>query len=196
MASGKSTVSEILRTLGAQILDADRIGHQVLLDEEIKRRIRARWGDRVFGDDGEILRPRLGELVFRPDQPEELQALEQITHPEIGRRIRQKIDEMRSGTTCPMLVLDAPVMIKAGWHRDCDVILFIETPRQRRLEFARNRGWDETGLERREAMQTDLDIKRKMATHVITNNGTFRELEEQVLAFWSEVIAGPTACSI
>jgi dephospho-CoA kinase len=196
VASGKSTVSSILRSLGAEVLDADRIGHQVLLDEEVKRRIRARWGDRVFGVDGEILRPRLGEIVFRPDQPDELQALEEITHPEIGRRIRRKIDEVRSGSMCPMLVLDAPVMIKAGWHRECDVILFIDTSYPRRLEYARSRGWDESELDRREALQTGLAMKRELATHVITNNGTVRELKEQVLAFWSEVISGRKSCSL
>lgn len=188
IASGKSFVSETLHQLGACVLNADQIGHQVLLTDDVKKQIRARWGDRVFGDDGEIHRRRLAEIVFNPDCPVELQELEKITHPLIGQRIREQIDREKNNSQCPMLVLDAPVMIKAGWYRVCDLLLFVDCPRSRRLEFARQRGWDEKTFEQREACQTPVETKRSMATHVVENFGTLAELRQQVHKFWASVV--------
>jgi dephospho-CoA kinase len=190
IASGKSVVSGTLRSLGALILDADRIGHQVLLNEDIKQQVRARWGDRVFGEDGEINRSLLASLVFAPDSPNELQALEQITHPSIGAQIREQIAAARSSASYRMLVLDAPVMIKSGWYRECGILLFVDCPRWRRIEFARGRGWDEETLDRRESRQAPLELKRRMATHIITNDGTLDRLRQQVHQFWESVIDG------
>ncbi len=188
IASGKSIVSETLRLHGASVLDADRIGHQVLLTDDVKQQVRARWGDRVFGDDGEIHRRQLAEIVFNPDCPDELQELEKITHPLIGQRIREQIDRAKTDNRCPMLVLDAPVMIKAGWHRKCDLLLFVDCPRERRLEYARHRGWDEKTFDQREACQTPVETKRSLATHVINNRGTLAELRRQVHDFWTVVV--------
>jgi dephospho-CoA kinase len=66
VASGKSFVAEQFRRLGAEVLDADRVGHEVLLLPEIRSAIRNHFGGKVFGEDGEVNRKALGQIVFGP----------------------------------------------------------------------------------------------------------------------------------
>ncbi len=184
VASGKSEVTETLRGLGACILDADQIGHQVLRIPAIREQVGQRWGDAIRSVDGEINRRALAAIVFDPARPDELPALERITHPEIEKRIRDHLRQVADHDG--VLVLDAPVMIKTGWYRLCDLLLFVDCPRTMRSEFARARGWDETMLDSREASQASLERKRELATHTIHNHGTLKELREQVVHFWNE----------
>ena len=121
VASGKSLVAEQFRRLGAAVLDADRIGHEVLLLPEVREAIRKHFGDKVFGANGEVDRKSLGGLFSAPPPagPRELTFLEQLTHPEIRRRLRDHVEQMaRDGVSAA--VLDAPVMLKAGWDKLCD----------------------------------------------------------------------------
>ena len=188
VASGKSVVTETLGELGASVIDADELGHQVLRDPGVRQLVRARWGDRVFGGDGQVQRKKLGEIVFDPEHPDELAALEQITHPRINERIGEAICHARGASNVRALVLDAPVMIKAQWHHHCDVLAFVDCPYPQRLENAGTRGWSKETLERREAMQTDLKTKRSLATHIIENHGTLNELKNATRRFWNQVI--------
>ncbi|HEV3418405.1 MAG TPA: dephospho-CoA kinase, partial [Pirellulales bacterium] len=96
VASGKSFVAERFELFGAKVLDADRIGHEVLLLPEVRDEIRNHFGDKVFGENGEVDRKALGRIVFGPppDGPRELLVLERLTHPEIRRRLRAEADRM------------------------------------------------------------------------------------------------------
>ena len=96
VASGKSLVTEQLKQLGAETLDADRFGHEVLREEQVKKALRERWGDAVFDAHGEVSRPSLAKIVFGPPPhgPKELTELEKITHPRITDRLRICIDEL------------------------------------------------------------------------------------------------------
>jgi dephospho-CoA kinase len=152
VASGKSAVCNCLRSLGAAVLDADRVGHAVLREAEVKRAIHHRWGGKVFDAAGEIDRPAVAQIVFAatPESKTELTFLEQLTHPRIGQRLQAQLAELnREGARAA--VLDAPVMLKAGWDRMCQRIMFVDTPRCLRLERARQRGWTEADFEAREA---------------------------------------------
>ncbi len=191
VASGKSVVTDMLKSLGAVILDADQTGHQVLLTADVKQKIRQRWGSRVFRADGEVNRRALADVVFDPEQPQELTALEKITHPSIEARIREQICAAAREHNPPALVLDAPVMVKTGWYRLCDVLLFVDCPLEDRLRYAQSRGWTPAMLEGREARQARIAQKRTLATHVIHNNGTLEQLKAQVQQVWDEITRHP-----
>jgi dephospho-CoA kinase len=182
IASGKSFVTGHLQSLGAVVLDADRIGHEVLRLEPVKAAIRRTWGDEVFSRDGNVDRQRLAAIVFDPDRPEQLHKLEEITHPTIAEQLRSEIRRFQQSGEVDYLVLDAAVMVKAGWHRFCDAILFVDASRERRLERAVARGWSPGMFANREAMQASVDEKRRISTHVVDNNGsreaTIRQLDE------------------
>jgi dephospho-CoA kinase len=182
IASGKSLVAQALGDRGAMLLDADAVGHEVLREPAVEAAARQRWGDAIFGADGHIQRPALAKIVFAPppDGPVELAYLETLTHPRIETRLREQLAQLTADGKPHVLVLDAPVMLKAGWNRLCSLILFVEADRATRLRRALARGWSEAEFDAREATQEPLDFKRKMANVVIDNSGSTAETEAQI----------------
>jgi dephospho-CoA kinase len=183
IASGKSRVAEELVRLGAVRIDADRFGHQALAAPEVQSALRRRWGSAVFHPDGSVDRPAVARLVFAPGPAgaAELAFLEAQTHPLIESLVVAELTRCRRDGR-PLVVLDAPVLLKAGWDRWCDLLVFIDAPRDVRLARAAARGWGPDELDRREALQTPLDEKRRRATLVIDNSGSEAALVDQVRA--------------
>ena len=188
VASGKSTVASLLGELGAVILDADKLGHQVLLEPIIKLEIRKRFGDAIFDGQSEIVRSRLAKLVFGGESRSQVNLvdLERITHPRIGQLIREELDSLRkSGSVA--VVLDAAVMFKAGWDSVCDRIVFVEAAESVRLNRAKLRGWTEQEFRQRESQQLPLAEKLKKATEVIDNQADNRDdLRLRVRNIWRQ----------
>jgi dephospho-CoA kinase len=191
IASGKSLVAGQLQQLGAASIDVDRIGHEVLLDQQVKQAIRELWGAGVFDDQGNVHRPSLAKIVFDPRHgPDELKHLERITHPVIGQRLRQQIDQLRRHGKHPAVVLDAPVMFKAGWDKSCDAILFVDATAEDRRCRAAQRGWSAEQLAAREAVQEPAAWKRAQADFVVDNSGTIENTQSQVREFWERYVRG------
>jgi len=189
VASGKSMVARQLAELGACLLDADRAGHDVLRESAVKAALLKRWGATVIGADGEIDRRAVGRIVFAPppDGPRELAFLEGVTHPRITVRLKaQAAEAVAAGA--PAIVLDAPVMLKAGWHRMCTSIWLIDAPPAVRLARARDRGWSEEQFAAREAAQEPLTEKRRWADAVIDNSGAPAATLAQVRALWEKLV--------
>jgi dephospho-CoA kinase len=192
IGSGKSTVAELFRRLGAAVLDADKAGHEVLRMPAIRAAVGGRWGQEVVGPDGEIDRKALAKIVFAapPDGPRELAVLERITHPEIRRRLRAEIDELASRGT-QIAILDAPVLLKADWDAFCDAIVFIDAPIEQRRARAAARGWSADEFARREASQEPVEEKRRLANFVVDNAGDFGYIGSQVERLW-QVLSNPS----
>jgi dephospho-CoA kinase len=189
VASGKSLVADEFRRLGAKVLDADQVGHEVLRETGVIRAARERWGDAVLDENGQIKRSNVAKIVFAPPPhgPGELAFLEQLTHPRISNRLQQEIARLRQSRDVEVVILDAPVMLKAGWDRFCDHILFIEAPRDLRLERARERGWSDAIFAAREAAQEPLETKRAAASHVIDNSRSIDMTRQQVESVWQSL---------
>ncbi|MBC8352447.1 MAG: dephospho-CoA kinase [Planctomycetes bacterium] len=186
VASGKSLVAEQFRHLGAIVLDADQVGHEVLREPEVIQAARGRWGDVILAQDGQINRSEVAKIVFAspPNGPQELAFLEHLTHPRIGARLEHLIEQTRHSGDAKMVVLDAPVMLKAGWNEFCDHILFIDAPRSLRLQRAQDRGWTDANFAARESAQQSLETKRSAADHVIDNSNSADSTRQQVESFW------------
>ena len=189
VAGGKSLVARQLARLGAGVLDADRAGHEALQLPRIEAAARKRWGRRIFGPDGRIDRPRLAEIVFAdpPEGTREREYLEQLTHPEIGRLLRREAERLAASGS-PAAVLDAPLLLEAGWDRLCDIVVFVDAPRELRLARARKRGWSEADFAAREGAQESLDLKRKRADVVLDNSGSPEQTQAQVERFWHSLV--------
>ena len=185
VASGKSFVSRTLAGLGAGVLDADRVGHDVLRTRETEEAVRREWGDGVFGADGHVDRSRLAAMVFGDSQraAEQRKYLEGILHPEIGRRLKQEAERL-AAAGCRAAVLDAPLLVEADWVRLCDWMVFVDAPRPLRLARGLARGWSEKDFAAREGVQESLDFKRKLADVVVDNSGSPEETQAQVEQFW------------
>ena len=181
IGSGKSRVAETFARHGAFVIDADRLGHDALLDPDVRRRIVERWGAGLLDEQGKIVRRHLGRIVFADDAAR--RELEAIVHPWIGERVRETIERAQADAATRFIVLDAPIMLEAGWNGVCDRLVFVETPRPLRLErVARQRGWTQEEVETRERAQLPLDEKAARADHVLDNSGTPEDLERQVIA--------------
>jgi dephospho-CoA kinase len=188
IASGKSFVTRELVRLGAAALDADRAGHEVLAEPAVKRAIRDKWGDSVFQADGEVDRAALADRVFAgtPDAASDLAFLESLTHPRIGAKLQQQA-AARAGQGVPITVLDAAVLLKAGWDQFCDLLVFVETPFEVRLRRAAERGWDAAELRRREGAQVSLEEKKSRADFVIDNSGDEQRTLGEIRRLWQEL---------
>lgn len=183
VASGKSLVASCFQHFGATLIDADYIGHEVLRDPSVIAAVQSQWGQDVLRD-GEIDRSVLARIVFdsNSQNSNQLERLEQITHPGIGLKIRERLAQLESETMA--VVLDAPVMFKAGWDRMCDKIVFVDSDTSLRRLRACQRGWDADELTRREARQTSIAEKRSRSTDIIDNSKSKQETYIQARNLW------------
>ena len=184
IAAGKSTVSERLRARGAHVIDADRVGHRVLMREggEAYEGVVAAFGAEILDEAGEIARPRLGRLVFADRA--RLAELNRLTHPPMAERMRREIEDVRARTSPsppPFIVLDAAVLFEAGWDALCDEVWTVSTPPERALErlVARNRLPPEAARARIEAQLGNAEREAR-ADRVIRNDGTLDALAATV----------------
>ncbi len=189
VASGKSQVADMFRRLGAEVLDADRAGHEVLTQEPVKAAIRRQFGSGVFDTQGDVDRKRLAQIVFAPPPtgPVELAKLEQITHPEIRRRLVEQIDRA-TAVGVQAAILDAPVMLKSGWDQICNTIVFVECPEPVRRSRAAGRGWDAAEFEAREQAQESVEEKRRRAEFVIDNSESLEYTQAQIERLWRSLV--------
>ena len=185
VGSGKSTIGRLFEELGAVRLDADRLGHEVLREVEVRDEIRLEFGSGVFDTEGWIDRPRLAKMVFEPGEvgANRLRALERITHPRIAVRIQEELDRLR-GVGAEIVILDAPVLLKAGWDRLCDHLIFVEASDEQRMQRVAERGWTQQQWRQREAAQESLDEKRGRCDVTISNEGDLRQAREQVASWF------------
>ncbi len=189
VASGKSTVAEMFADLGAVVLNADRTAHDVLNQPAVCEALVARWGAGIMGPEGLIDRAAVAKLVFgnSAEAEEERRYLESVVHP-LARVAVENRRERLGKAGQEVFVIDAPLLLEAGWDSTCDVILLVDTPDERRAQNAARRGWPPDELERREEAQMPLATKRHRADVTIDNSGSLQETREQVQIFWREVV--------
>lgn len=178
IASGKSRVSAELVRRGARLIDADRIGHDLLKTSPVKEAIRARWGAAVFQGE-EVDRSLLGRVVFGAPGPEEVAALNEILHPAITAEIERELTACRAQGES-LVLLDVPLLCEIGLDRFCDKIIFVDADLTCRQKRAAARGWSGNELRRREAQQLPLDEKRARADLTIDNNGPEEMIAPQI----------------
>lgn len=179
VGSGKSSIARAYASrVGGYVVDADAIGHRVLDEPAIQRRIRERFGETVFDENGQIHRSALARRVFG-DSSECRQArrdLEAIVHPRIKEVAQQEIAHARQSGKYNAVLLDAAVLLEAGWQSVCDTIVFVETPLEVRIQrVTDSRGWDADELARRESSQYPLDVKRASADLTLNNSGAVED---------------------
>jgi dephospho-CoA kinase len=196
VASGKSRVAHILGDLGAGVLDADRAGHDVLeTDAEAQRAVRQRWGTAVITADGRVNRQALARRIFAPGEQaaEDREYLEALLHPRIKARLEAQGQKFAAEGRSAV-VLDAPLLLEAGWAPMCDVVVMVDASREARLHRGRLRGWTEEDFDRREAAQWTVDEKRRHAQVVLPNDGSEADLRQVVERFWQEkIVSRPPA---
>ncbi len=179
IGSGKSRVAAECARRGARVISGDDLGYEALGQPEIRERVVRRWGSGVLDEKDEIVRRRLAEIVFA--DAKELKALEALVHPWIGRRLREETARAQNDPAVSFVVVDAAVMLEAGWNGVCDRLIFVDAPaEQRRRRVADRRGWTAEELNAREAAQLPLTEKAARADHILDNSGSLEQLSRQV----------------
>ncbi len=170
IASGKSTAARYLAQLGAHIIDADLLGHRVYEPGTAGfRQVVDAFGGEVVGADGRIDRKLLGGKVF--GDPAQLQRLTDIVWPGILSMAEAEMAEVAGRDPARVIVLEAAVLLEAGWQRAVDEVWALVVPRRLAVERACARdGLDPQDVERRIDAQMSNDERRRGADLVIDNS--------------------------
>ena len=199
IGAGKSTVARRLEELGAQVIDADKIAHEVLAEADVKREVVVHFGASVLGGNGELQRQVLAERVFglTPTHAAALAILEKIVHPRVRQRINGRLDHLQAAGQATgkdaKVVLDIPLLLQAGWGDACDYLIRLECNETVRQERLKQRGWSDLQREARAAAWDrrapgPLVPEGKITT--VDTSGTLAYTLEQVDRFWSALHLG------
>jgi dephospho-CoA kinase len=186
VGAGKSLVAAQFAKLGCAVIDADRMGHEVLREPAVRGAMAERFGPGILDAAGEVDRRRLGQIVFA--DRESLAALDAIMAPHLWPRVIQAMDAARQ-TNVPAVVLDAALILEKGLDKHCDVLVYIEAPLEfRQARAASAHGWKPSETTRREAAQVSLKIKQDRADYTIENRTSPDHTLEQVQAILSKIV--------
>lgn len=183
MASGKTTVSEILSRHGFNIIHADDVGHKIYeIGKPAYKRIIEYFGVNILNPDKTIDRKKLGEIVF--NDLSKLKTLSQITHNDILKEIHSMVSSYnKSGQS--KIVIDGALLYEAGIDKLCDEVWYIEDMHSRQIERIMNRdNLTEEQAKLRLAAQHncyDITMHKTHADRVINNKGSIEELEKKII---------------
>ena len=188
IGSGKSTVSQFLAELGAAIIDADKVGHEVFKpDTEVWHKVVATFGKRIIAANGTINRKKLGAIVF--GNAEAQARLNQIMHPRIHNMVMTQLGEYRRQGVA-VVVLEAPLLAEAGWTPLVDEVWVTGASEATVLKRLRER----TGLSERESLarirsQLPAEKRVRHANVVIDTDCALAELKAKIRELWQRLQA-------
>jgi len=178
MGCGKSTVAEIFKELGAQVIDVDKIGHEALKEEAVKDRLRRLFGPKIFCQ-GEIDRKKLANVVF--EDAEKLRILESVVHPVIKDKVLKLIEAYSD-----VVVLDAALLRRIGLAELCNVIITVKCDEAKIVERLKKKGLSQQEIQRRLAAQKDI-VEEGI---VIENNSDLASLRNEVVNLYKRLLEG------
>lgn len=190
IGSGKSALAAwAAQHLRCTVIDGDEAGHRALEQADVKQQIRKRFGAEVFDSENNIRRERLARTVFGPDETHHRarRDLEQIVHPVIRGELQQQVAAARQAGAADVILLDAAVLLDAGWNDVCNAIVFIDAPLEHRRARASARGWDAGELERRESHQLPLTEKRAASDFIVDNSGSLEDAGRRFLEILNQI---------
>ena len=186
VGTGKSTVAKMFQQLGAVVLDADVIAHQVMEPKRLAwRQIVKAFGEDVLNEDQTINRKRLAAIVFTDD--EHRKWLERIIHPKVLHVIKQQLHRLKRSRRVRAVVLDVPLLMEAGAEGLADVLVVVTAPPQvQRERLKKKYGWSEEETNARMAAQWELSAKVALADHVVENSDGVDATRTQVKRIWNQ----------
>lgn len=180
IASGKSTVVNILKEYGAHHIDSDLVYHDLVQPgQPLLARLAEAYGDGIIAEDGTLDRKALGAIVF--SDPEKLAELDCITHPAVIAESDRRIAAIHSG----VIVIDAVKLIESGHADICDEVWLVTAPEDVQIaRLMRRNELTEEEARQRVAAQPPLEPKIDRADRIIENSGSLETLRATVEAAW------------
>ena len=189
IGTGKSEVSRILRELGATIIDADRVGHEAYSrNTEIWQELVHAFGEGILLPTGDIDRKQLGNIVF--SDPQARGKLDAIMHPKMGQIIQERIDQYEQ-QGAKVVVVEAALLLEAGWDSLVNEIWVTECPRETVVERLRHRNnLSEEKIQQRISSQVPYDEVVHNAHVLVRNSAGLDELRKEVRTLWDSRVKG------
>jgi dephospho-CoA kinase len=186
LGTGKTTVARIFHDLGAKVLDADKLAHQVIAPKEagFQKIVRA-FGPGVVRR-GRIDRRRLASIVF--SDPRALRRLERIIHPQVIRHIRDEIAFFKKAAV-KCVVADVPLLFESGLAKEMDVVLVVRATQKQQVQRTMRRlAISREDIFKRILRQMPLSQKVQLADIVVDNRGSLQHTREQVEKVWGRIV--------
>lgn len=186
VASGKSTVSSMLRELGAIVIDADQLAREVVAPgTDALAEVVAAFGPDVLSEDGQLDRPVLGAIVFADERRRRV--LEAIIHP----RVRARGAELEAAAAADAVVVhDIPLLAETGQSGAFEAVVVVDVPSKLQVErMVRDRGWTVAEASSRIAAQASREDRLAIATYVVDNTGTREDLRRRVAEVFEALVA-------
>ena len=187
LGTGKSTVSRLFGELGAVVIDADRVAHEVMQPRRLAwRKIVEVFGERALNADETINRKALAERVFHDDAAR--QQLEAIVHPQVIRRIKQQLARLKRNRRIQAGGLDVPLLVETGTDALVNTVVVVRAPAAVARKRLLARGMSEQEADRRMAAQWDLSAKVALADRVVENGNGLDATRRQVKELWNRLV--------
>jgi dephospho-CoA kinase len=188
IGAGKSEVTRRLADLGATVIDADAIAHEVVAKgSEGLAAVVAEFGADVLAGDGSLDRTKLAGLVFTDAGARA--RLNAIVHPLVGARVAERVTALAVAAPDGIVVHDVPLIVEAGIRDRYDVVVVVDTPVEAQLDrLTRLRGMAPADASARIDAQASRAERLAAADHVIVNDGDLADLDEQVRELWTRLL--------
>ena len=183
LASGKTTVCRLLRELGAYIVSADEIVHELLELPRVQEQV-----EQILHLKKDVsqntYRELVANLVFR--DPQKLAKLEALLHPLVFHEIDKRYEEAKAQKTCPVFVAEIPLFYESAFPQTYDAVLCVTTDESiAKRRFCAQPGRSMADFETRNARQLPVEQKAKLATYTLANKGTLNQLKHAVSEVFS-----------
>ena len=187
IASGKTVVSKMLSELGALIIDADETSREVVTPhKKCWGELIAYFGKDIIRKDLTVDRKKLADRVF--NNPEQLSKLNSLIHPEIMKRIDEKLEEIRNENPEAIVVFDAALLVETGMHKKYDKLFVVYTTVETQLKRLMTRnGISQDEAQKRINLQLPINEKVKLADFLIENEDSIKKTEEQVKKVFTKI---------
>ena len=187
LASGKTFVGHALRDLGCYLVEADELGHQVLLPGgEAYDAVIREFGEEILDEGRHIDRHRLGELVF--GKPDLLAKLSALVHPPVAERQARAIAAIAQSDSAAIVVVEAAILVETGSYKKFDkLIVVVCTPEQQMERALKRDAYTREEVSDRLSRQLPLEEKLRVADYVIDTSGTKKNTLEQVRGLYESL---------
>jgi dephospho-CoA kinase len=188
IASGKSHTALLFAELGAHVIDADAVVHELLASQtKTYQKIVEAFGIRILRSDGSIDRRKLGQVVFNDDEKREL--LNSITHPDVNTEILRRIFDLEQIASSGIIMVDAALIIETGGYKMYDKLIVVTCDPV--LQISRLTTRDHLTVEEARARmdsQMAVEEKLKYADYTIDTSGTLKQTQEQVEVIFRDLL--------
>jgi len=189
IGTGKSEAARYLAQLGAEVIDADQVGHEAYTPQsEVWHNVVGVFGKEILDSNGEVDRKKLGAIVF--SNPDQLSRLNQIMHPLMARIVAEEIEDLR-GQGVEVAVVEAALLFEAGWDSLVGEVWVTDSSEDLVIQrLSERNGLTKEEARKRISSQMDRSERLSRADLVIDNSGDIAAMESTIDEIWERRVKG------